>query len=111
MFLERWGLQQWLSPSARMVVRTMERRPLRTGLTIFGIAAAMAIVITGALWRDAIGELFDNQFQQVWRGDVSLSLIEVSPARVLHELARLPHVTAVEGTRSVAVKLLNANHQ
>jgi putative ABC transport system permease protein len=111
MFLERWGLQQWLSPAARMVVRTMERRPLRTGLTIFGIAAAMAIVITGAFWRDAIGELFDNQFQQVWRGDVSLSLIEVSPARVLHELARLPHVTAVEGTRSVAVKLLNANHQ
>jgi putative ABC transport system permease protein len=111
MLLERWGLQHWLSPAARMVVRTMERRPLRTGLTIFGIAAAMAIVITGAFWRDAIGELFDNQFQQVWRGDVSLSLIEVSPARVLHELARLPHVTAVEGTRSLAVKLLNANHQ
>lgn len=110
-FLERWGLQQWLSPAARMVVRTMERRPLRTGLTIFGIAAAMAIVITGAFWRDAIAELFNSQFQQVWRGDVSLSLIEVSPARVLYDLARLPHVTAVEGTRSVAVKLLNANHQ
>lgn len=111
MLLERWGLQHWLSPAARMVIRTMERRPLRTGLTIFGIAAAMAIVITGAFWRDAIGELFDNQFQQVWRGDVSLSLIEVSPARVLQDLGKLPHVTAVEGARTVAVKLVNAHHQ
>ena len=111
MLLERWGLQHWLSPAARMVIRTMERRPLRTGLTIFGIAAAMAIVITGAFWRDAIGELFDNQFRQVWRGDVSLSLIEVSPARVLQDLSKLPHVTAVEGARTVAVKLVNAHHQ
>jgi putative ABC transport system permease protein len=111
MLLERWGLQHWMSPAARMVVRTMERRPLRTGLTIFGIAAAMAIVITGAFWRDAIGELFDNQFRQVWRGDVSLSLMEASPARVLQDLGRLPHVTAVEGARTVAVKLVNAHHQ
>jgi putative ABC transport system permease protein len=111
MLLERWGLQHWMSPAARMVVRTMERRPLRTGLTIFGIAAAMAIVITGAFWRDAIGELFDNQFHQVWRGDVSLSLMEASPARVLQDLGRLPHVTAVEGARTVAVKLVNAHHQ
>ncbi len=111
MLLERWGLQHWFSPAARMVVRTMERRPLRTGLTIFGIAAAMAIVITGAFWRDSIGLFMDTQFRQVMRGDISLWLIEARPARVLHELAHLPQVTAVEGSRSVSVKLVNANHQ
>lgn len=111
MLLERWGLQHWLSPAARMVLRTLERRPLRTGLTIFGIAAAMAIVITGAFWRDAIGVLFDTQFRQTWRGDVSLSLVEATPARVLHDLVKLPHVTAVEGERWVSVKLVSGHRE
>lgn len=111
MLLERLGWQHWLSPSARMVLRTLERRPLRTALTIFGIAAAMAIVITGAFWRDAIGVLFDTQFRQAWRGDVSLSLMEATPARVLHELARLPQVTAVEGSRTVAVTLQHGHRE
>lgn len=111
MLLERLGWQHWLSPSARMVLRTLERRPLRTALTIFGIAAAMAIVITGAFWRDAIGVLFDTQFRLAWRGNVSLSLMEATPARVLHDLARLPQVTAVEGSRTVAVKLSHGHRE
>jgi putative ABC transport system permease protein len=110
MLIERWGLQRWLSPATRMVFRTMARRPLRTGLTVFGIAVAMAIVITGAFWRDSIAMLMDTQFNQVLRGDVSVALMEASPARMLHEMARLPHVTAVEGARTAAVKLSNANH-
>lgn len=111
MLLERWGLQHWLSPAARMIVRTMERRPLRTSLTVIGIAVAMAIVITGAFWRDSIAVLMDTQFNQSWRGDVSLSLIEATPARVLHDLANLPNVTAVEGARAVSVKLVNGHRQ
>jgi putative ABC transport system permease protein len=110
MLLERMGLRHWLSPAARMILRTMGRRPLRTGLTIFGIAVAMAIVITGAFWRDSIGVLMHTQFSQVLRGDVSVVLIEASPASVLHEVARLPHVTAVEGARSAPVRLVHANH-
>ena len=110
MLVERWGLQHWFSPAVRMILRTMERRPLRTALTVFGIAVAMAIVITGSFWRDSIGGLMDTQFNQVLRGDVSIGLIEATPARVQHEMAKLPHVTAVEGVRTVAARLVNANH-
>jgi putative ABC transport system permease protein len=110
MLIERWGLQRWVSPALRMILRTMERRLLRTGLTIFGIAVAMAIVITGAFWRDSIKVLMDTQFNQVLRGDVTVAFIEASPASILLEMARLPHVTAVEGGRSVSARLLNANH-
>lgn len=110
MLIERWGVQHWFSPAARMIIRTMERRPLRTGLTIFGIAVAMAIVITGAFWRDSIGVLMDTQFNQVLRGDVSIGFIEASPARILHEMAKLPQVTAVEGSRTVPARLVHANH-
>ena len=110
MLIERWGFQHWLSPATRMIFRTMARRPLRTGLTVFGIAVAMAIVITGAFWRDSIGVLMDTQFHQVLRGDVSVVLIEASPSRLLHEMAKLPHVTAVEGARTAAIKLSHDNH-
>ena len=105
--LEHWGKQRWLSPAARMVLRTMQRRPVRTGLTIFGIAVAMAIVISGAFWRDTIAMLLHTQFNQVLRGDISIALIEPRPDTVLHNLGRLPHVSAVEGARTVSVRIIS----
>ena len=110
MLIERLGLRRWFSPGLRMILRTMERRPLRTGLTIFGIAVSMAIIITGLFWRDAIAVLMDTQFRQVLRGDVSIALLEATPARVAHEIARLAHVSAVEIARSAPVRLRHANH-
>jgi putative ABC transport system permease protein len=111
LLLERWGWHSALSPGARMVLRTMERRPLRTALTTLGIAVAMAIVITGAFWRDSIAMLLTTQFNQVLRGDVIIGFTEARPAQVLHEVARLPQVTAVEGARDAPVRLVHANHQ
>ncbi len=110
MLIERLGLRRWFSPGLRMILRTMERRPLRTGLTVFGIAVAMAIVVTGLFWRDAIAVLMDTQFRQVLRGDVAIALLEATPARVAHEAAKLPHVSAVEVARSAPVRLRHANH-
>jgi putative ABC transport system permease protein len=111
MLVERLGLRHWLSPAMRMILRTMERRLVRTGLTIVGIAVAMAIVITGAFWRDSIAVLMDTQFNRVLRGDVTVVLTEISPAAIGAELARLPHVSAVEGARTVPVRLVHAHQQ
>jgi putative ABC transport system permease protein len=109
-FIEAWGLRRWFSPAARMVLRTMQRRPLRTGLTIFGIAASMAIVISGTFWRDTIELLLHTQFRLVLRGDVIVSLVEPAPASITYEMSRLPHVTAVEGTRSVSARLVHGQY-
>lgn len=109
-FVEAWGLREWFSPAVRMILRTMQRRPLRTGLTIFGIAASMAIVINGAFWNDTIELMLHSQFRLALRGDVIISLVEATPARVTYEVARLPQVTAVEGTRSVTARLMHGQH-
>jgi putative ABC transport system permease protein len=37
-------------------------------------------------------------------------MLEATPARVVYALGKLPHVTAVEAERSVAVRLVNAHH-
>jgi putative ABC transport system permease protein len=110
-FVERLGLKRWLSTAARMIIRTMQRRLLRTIVTTFGIAAAMAIVVTGAFWRDSIDFMIDTQFAIALRGDVSVALIEPSGANVLHEFEHLPGVSAVEGVRDVAVRFVNQNHE
>jgi putative ABC transport system permease protein len=76
---------------------------------VLGVAASVAIVISGSFWRDSIDLMLDTQFRQVLRGDVSLVLAEATPAQVASEALRLPGVTAVEVSRSVGVRLVNGH--
>jgi putative ABC transport system permease protein len=90
-----------------MLLRNMERRPWRTGLSIAGVAAAVAIVILGNFFRDAIETIVDTTFTLSMRSDVSVWPTEPVRARMAHELAHLPGVRAVEANRYVAVTLVN----
>src|SRR6185503_20022918 len=45
LLFERLGLYDLLSPSARMVLRNIERRPLRALVSILGIATATSTVV------------------------------------------------------------------
>lgn len=109
-FVERWGLREQLTPATRMVLRHMQRRPLRVTLTVTGMAASMAVVISGSFWRDSIDLMLRVQFSQVLRADVSLGLVEVTSASVAREAARLPHVMEVEATRNIGARLLHGHH-
>lgn len=102
--LERLGVHG-LPASLRMVLRQMERRPLRTTLTIGGTAAAVAIVVMGNFFRDAIDHIVDSAFHLAMRSDVNLWMAEPVDAIARLQLARLPGVTAVEPQRNVAVRL------
>ena len=110
MLLERLGLKDKFSPAMRMILRTMERRLLRTVLTTVGVAVSMAIVVSGAFWGDSIDYLIQTQFELVLRGDVEMSLIEATPVDVLHEVRRLPGVSATEGLRTVGVRFVHEHH-
>ncbi len=106
--LERLGIHG-LRPALRMVLRNMERRPWRTGLSVGGVAAAIAIVVMGNFIRDAIEVVVDTQFNLSLRADVSLWTAEEVNDSVRHDLARLPGVKAVESDRRVPVKLINGH--
>jgi putative ABC transport system permease protein len=110
MLVERLGVVHWLSPAARMVVRTLERRPLRLALTAIGIAAAVAVVITGRFWQDAVEYLIAVQFYAAERGDITVAFTDPLPYAVTYEMARLPGVLKVEAERSVPVRL-RAGHR
>jgi putative ABC transport system permease protein len=95
----------------RMILRNVERRPWRSALACAGIAAAVAIVVMGNFFRDAIDHLVDAQFNVAMRADVQVWMLEASNARVRGELARAPGVVRAEATRQVAVTLVNGHRR
>ena len=99
------GLGRLLTPAMRMVIRNMERRPLRALLTTLGIASALAIIISAMFWRDALDYMIDVQFEAAQRGDAESRLSSHSRPRALHEVARMPGVMMSEGSRDVPVRL------
>jgi putative ABC transport system permease protein len=106
--LERLGVAG-IGPALTMILRNMERRPLRTALSIGGVAAAVAIVVMGNFFRDAIDTIVDSQFNVAMRSDVIVWMTEASANAARHEVARLPGVIAVESGRDVAVRFVNGH--
>lgn len=102
--IERWGFANWTTPALRMIVRNLERRPLRSLFTILGIAGSVAILIAGTFWRDAVGHFVDVQFNRVEPGMVTLSFVEPLGPEVKQEVARLPGVLHAEASRTVIVR-------
>ena len=110
MLLEKLGLAHLLSPQARMVIRTLERRPLRTLLTSFGIASAVAIIVSGTFWGDSMDYLMEVQFNAAERADVTVTFTTPVSRTALYEIARLPGVLRSEEMRSVPVRLRAGHH-
>lgn len=103
--MERLGLQSWLSPVMRIILRNLERKPVQSSLSILGITVAVAILLVGRYSFDAIQYLIQVQFYVVQRDDVTLVFNEPRPARARYEVAHLPGVLYSEPFRSVGVKL------
>lgn len=109
--VERWGLQRLFSPTGRIILRNLERRPLRSGLSTLGIAVAVAILLVGFYIGDALSWLMTVQFQIVQREDVTIVFNEPRPASTRYGIARLPGVLRSEVFRSVPMRLRHEHYQ
>lgn len=93
-----------------MVVRALLGRPLRTLLTIFGIALAIPLVLFGFFWFDALDYMIDVSFGRIERGDAFLTFTEPISSDALYELRAVPGAIKVEVQRTVPIRLL-AGHR
>lgn len=98
-----------LSLELRMILRQLRRRPWRSLFSALGVASAMALVVMGHFFRDAIDHIVQRQFDTIWRGDVQVIAFEPVSSGAIGELLRLPGVQAVEGSRTVAATLVNGH--
>jgi putative ABC transport system permease protein len=103
--LERLGLKPYLSQPTRMIARHIERKPLKSLLTILGIAFAGAIMTISNFQQDAIDFMMEVQFNLAQREDAMVTLVEPSSYTVLYALRSLPGVQFGEVFRSVPVRL------
>ena len=105
------GLIEWLGlgalagPSGMMVLRELERRPVRTLLSSIGIAGAIALIILGHFGVDSLNNYLEAMFRREQRQDLSVVFGRPVASRVLDELSSLPGVITVEGIRAVPIRV------
>ena len=103
--MERLGLEQAFSVHLRMIMRNIERRPIKAVFSVVGIALAIAILLLGRYGTDALDRIIDVEFGAAQREDVSLFFSNPMGSDALLDLKNLPGVLQVEPFRSVPVKL------
>jgi putative ABC transport system permease protein len=99
-----------LTLTTRMVLRNLERQPIRALVSISGIAFAVAVLLVGLAFIDVINQLIDRQFIQTMRWDATMAFVEPRSSRAAFDVARLPGVMHVEAVRAVPVRL-RAGHR
>jgi putative ABC transport system permease protein len=104
-FVERLGLQSWLSQPARMVIRNIERRPLKSLLSSTGIAFACAILMVGSFFGDVMDAMIRAQFGLAQRDDLTVTFVEPTSRRVMNDLRSLRGVEYGQVFRAVPVRL------
>jgi len=103
--IEHIGLWGMLSQPTRIIVRNIERRPIRSLLTIIGIALSCAAMIAATFFQGAVDFMVNVQFKQSQKEDMTVTFIEPTSRKALHELKGLRGVEHVEVFRSVPVRL------
>uniref|UniRef100_UPI0037BFF162 ABC transporter permease n=1 Tax=Gemmatimonas sp. TaxID=1962908 RepID=UPI0037BFF162 len=108
-FRHGWVDRSWflrlLSPTARLTVRGVLRRPARAGLAMLGMSLSIAVVMVGGYMFDAIAMMRDVHFTEIQREDVAVTFSHPSGRDALYELAHVSGVTRVEPLWAVPVAL------
>ncbi len=103
--LERFPLMKRLSQSTRMIIRNIERRPLKSLFTIVGTSMACAILVLGGFFTDAFDYMIAIQFKLAQRDDLTVTFVEPTSRKAVHSLASLPGIEYAEPFRAVSVRI------
>jgi putative ABC transport system permease protein len=107
--LERLRLSTLVGPTAMMVLREIERRPVRTLLSSLGIAGALALLVLGKFALDSVEAYIDGSLRREQRQDIAVTFDRPVSPRAVRELAAIPGVRHVEGVRAIAAKVRHEN--
>ena len=102
---ERIGLTKFFSPTFRMALRNIERRPWQAIFTGSGLALATGLMVLPGAMSDSIDYLLTFQWNSQQRQDVAVFLTEPGSGRGFHDLEHLPGVIRAEPIRSVQARL------
>nr|WP_245243084.1 ABC transporter permease [Pararhodobacter sp. SW119] len=98
-----------LRQTTMMIFRSIIRWPGRAAITLFGVAASVAVLVASYFLFDAMQVVTDRTFGQGNRQQITLTLNQAQPLAVLDDALALPGVRAVEGAFAVPVRLVNGH--
>ena len=98
-----------LSQPTIMMVRNVAHHPARAVFTTLGMALATAILVVSLFTRGTMEELIDVTYFLADRQDATVSFVERRSQDVVHQMARLPGVLAVEPYREIPVRIRSGN--
>jgi putative ABC transport system permease protein len=102
--LERLGLAHFLTQPSRMILRHLERRPLKAFFSSFGMALAVAILMLGRFSADSLDHILDVQFGVQQRQDIGVNFVEPTSMSGLYALQHMPGVIYAEPRRMTPVR-------
>jgi putative ABC transport system permease protein len=94
----RLGLQRYFDQPTRMVLRNLERQPVKAALTIVGISSSCAILIMGLIWGDIIDYIVRVQYSIAQREDITVIFAGPRSAAVRHEMRAIDGVSDEQRT-------------
>ncbi len=100
---------QAVDQPTRILLRNLGRSPIRSGLTAFGVAAAIGLLVLSMQWIDAIDYLVEDYFFVQQHQNMVISLYEATNNEVVQDILHLPGILAAEPRRAVAVRLHNGH--
>jgi putative ABC transport system permease protein len=103
--VERVGLHRVLDQPTRMIFRHIERRPVKSVLTVTGMAMACGVMIVGTFFTDSLDYMVQTEFGLAQREDLAVTFFEPTSFSSMSELRSLPGVHHVEPFRAVPVRL------
>jgi putative ABC transport system permease protein len=95
---------RWFSQPTRMIVRNIERRPVKSILSVGGVAMSTAILVMGGFWGDSVDYMVLAQLRRAQLDDVTVTFFGPVSARAMYSLRSLPGVSYAEPTRTVAAR-------
>jgi putative ABC transport system permease protein len=99
-----WLELPWFSQPSRMIVRNLQRRPVKSLLSIGGVAMATSMLIVGGFWGDAVDYMVFAQLRRAQLDDLTVTFFAPVSARALHSVRSLPGVNHVEPLRNVSAR-------
>jgi putative ABC transport system permease protein len=107
--IEKTGIGRSLSQPSRIIVRNIERKPIRTFLSIIGIAVACATMISGGFFKDSVDFMIHVQYVLSQKEDMTVTFVEPTSYKAIYELKETQGIHNGEGFRNVPVKFKFGN--
>jgi putative ABC transport system permease protein len=101
----------WFDQPTRMIVRSLERYPLRAALTGLGLAASLSLLVGSQFMFGSLDEIVNQAYYRARHWSDAVGFGEPRDIRALSDVRRMPGVIAAEPVRDVAVRVHARGHE